>query len=222
MFQRPAGGWVQHGLRMVARKKPFQVRQPEPCPGECECRTLGAAALPTELPCSRALTGPLPCWGQQICRGQAAAQRLARRPSAPQHSSALNFPTKRPAGGRKEGGLQERQAEWADDSTAIPSDTGPSRGEKEEEEEEEGTRLWLRRSPGCAEGAARADTSSTSAPRQLGEGKGQPRQQGGKQRKPSSSPGSISTLPPAPPMEPADPLPTAWEDTTLPVSPPAV
>lgn len=71
---------------------------------------------------------------------------------------------------------------------------------------------------GCAEGAARADTSSTSAPMQLGEGKGQPRQQGRKQRKLSSNPGSIPTLPPAPPLEPADPLPTAWEGAMLPVS----
>lgn len=71
---------------------------------------------------------------------------------------------------------------------------------------------------GCAEGAASADTNSTSAPMQLGEGKGQPRQQGGKKRKLGSNPGSIPTLPPAPPLEPADPLPTAWEDATLPVS----
>lgn len=34
-----------------------------PCPGECESRTLGAAALPGGLPCSRALTGPLPVLG---------------------------------------------------------------------------------------------------------------------------------------------------------------
>lgn len=101
---------------------------------------------PENLPAAGHSPAPFPSWGQQTCRGQAAAQRLARRPSAPRHSSALNFPTKRPAGGRKEGGLQGRQAEWADDSTAIPSDTGPSRG-KEEEDEEEGTRLWIRRSP---------------------------------------------------------------------------
>lgn len=114
-----------------------------PCPENCS-----AAGHPP---------APFPSWGQQTCQGQAAAQRLARRPSAPRHSSALNFPTKRPAGGRKEGGLQRRQAEWADDSIAIPSDTGPSRGEEEEEEEEEGTRLWLRRSPAgvCGGGCQR-------------------------------------------------------------------
>lgn len=68
-----------------------------------------------------------------------------------------------------------RQAEWADDSASIPSDTGAAvRGQAEGEE---GTRL---RGSGCCRSRARvlqrraepakADTSSTSAPMQLGEG----------------------------------------------------
>lgn len=145
-------------LRMVARKKKILSYGGNPSLAQASASPGPSVLLPCPESCSAPGTHRPPSHPGASRHAEAKLQlSLARRPSAPRHSSALNFPTKRPAGGRKEGGLQGRQAEWADDSTAIPSDTGPSRGEEEEEEEEEGTRLWLRRSPAgvCGGGCQR-------------------------------------------------------------------
>lgn len=99
-----------------------------------------------------------------------------------------------------------------DNSIPIPSDW-PSWGE-----EEEGTKLWLPQEPSwdVHRGLPGLTQAAHLLPCNWGKGRGSREENG---RKPSSHPGSIPTLPPAPLEEPADPLPTAWEDATLPASP---
>lgn len=208
----PAGRWAQHDQEQGPRKT--LLWRGSPCLAQA---SLGPAlsALPLHKqnhPTDQVLAGlcPIPGAGRHA-ETKLQAQRLARRPSAPQHSSALNFPTKRPVGGRKEGGLQGRQAERVDDSTAIPSDW-PSWGE------EEGTRFWLPQEPiwGVQRGLPGLTQAAHLLPCNRGRGRGSRKES---RRKPSSHPGSIATLPPASLEEPADPLPTAWEDAMLPASP---